>query len=110
VTWGWDAARVLVIEEDLGRLGASVEGRPGLQRLVAEVGLEHGGLILGVERSRRARSSTDWQQRLEIWARFGTRIADLDGLYAPSPSNDRLLLGLQGPMSAAALQIRKPRL
>jgi hypothetical protein len=37
------------------------------QRLVAEVGLGHVGLVLGVEMSRLARSCRDWHQLLEIW-------------------------------------------
>lgn len=54
---GWSQERVLVIDDDLGKSGASAEGREGFQRLVAEVGLNHVGLILGVEMSRLARSS-----------------------------------------------------
>ena len=98
VAWGWSEARVLVIDDDLGRSGTSGEGRQGFQRLVAEVGLDHVGLILGVEMSRLARSSKDWHQLLEICALFGTLIADLDGIYDPSQYNDRLLLGLKGTM------------
>ena len=41
-----------VIDDDLGRSGQSVEGRPGFQRLLAEVALDHVGLILGLEVSR----------------------------------------------------------
>src|SRR5919206_5459 len=83
MAWGWSEARVLVIDDDLGRSGTSAEGRQGFQRLVAEVGLDHVGLILGVEMSRLARSSKDWHQLLEICALFGTLIADLDGIYDP---------------------------
>jgi DNA invertase Pin-like site-specific DNA recombinase len=93
VAWGWPETRVLVIDEDLGRSGTSVEGRHGFQRLVAEVGMDHVGVILGVEMSRLARSSQDWPQRLEICALFGTLIADLDGLDDPGQDHDRLLLG-----------------
>jgi DNA invertase Pin-like site-specific DNA recombinase len=91
--WGWSAARVLVIDDDLGRAGPSAEGRHGCQRLVAEGGLEHVGLLLGVEMSRLARSSKAWHQLLESCALFGTLIADLDGIYDPSQYNERLLLG-----------------
>jgi DNA invertase Pin-like site-specific DNA recombinase len=49
---GWSKTRVLVIDEDLGQSGATAQGRQGFQRLVAEVGLDHVGLILGVEMSR----------------------------------------------------------
>jgi DNA invertase Pin-like site-specific DNA recombinase len=110
VTLCWAEALALVIDEDLGRSGASVEGPHGFQPLVAEVGLDHVGLILGVERSRLARSSKDWHQLMEICALFGTLIADLDGLYDPSQYNDRLLLGLKGTMSEAELHILKQRM
>jgi DNA invertase Pin-like site-specific DNA recombinase len=107
---GWLSDRVLTIDEDLGKSGSSAEDRSGFQRLVAEVGLNHVGLILGVEMSRLARSSKDWHQLLEICALFGTLIADLDGIYDPSQYNDRLLLGLKGTMSEAELHILKQRL
>ena len=98
---GWSPAQVLVIDEDLGRSGASAEGRPGFQRLVAEVGLDHIGLVLGIEISRLARSSRDWYQLLEVCALFSTLIGDADGLYDPQTDNDRLLLGLKGTTSEA---------
>jgi len=107
---GWSQERILVIDDDLGKSGASAQGREGFQRLVAEVGLNHVGLILGVEMSRLARSSKDWHQLLEICALFRTLIADLDGVYDPSQYNDRLLLGLKGTMSEAELHILKQRM
>jgi hypothetical protein len=93
---GWEMGRILVLDEDLGTSGASSVGRQDFQRLLAEVALDHVGIILGVEMSRLARSNKDWHQLLELCARFGTLIADLDGLYDPSLYNDRLLLGLKG--------------
>jgi len=110
IAWGWPEARGLVIDDDQGRSGTSAEGRHGFQRLVAEGGLDHVGLILGVEMSRLARSSKDWHQLLEICALFGTLIADLDGIYDPSQYNDRLLLGLKGTMSEAELHLLKQRM
>ncbi|WP_120799405.1 recombinase family protein [Thiocapsa rosea] len=53
---GWSPSQILLIDEDLCRSGASVEGRPGFQRLMAEVGLDHVGIVLGIEISRLARS------------------------------------------------------
>jgi len=110
VALGWSEKRVLVIDDDLGQSGTSVEGRQGFQRLVAEVGLDHVGLVLGVDMSRLARSSKDWHQLLEICALFGTLIADLDGIYDPSHYNDRLLLGLKGTMSEAEIHMLKQRM
>jgi apolipoprotein N-acyltransferase len=45
--------------------------------------------------SRLARSSKDWHHLLELCALFGTLLADQDGIYDPTDSNDRLLLGLK---------------
>jgi DNA invertase Pin-like site-specific DNA recombinase len=107
---GWAPDRVVVIDDDLGISGASAIGRQGFQRMLAEVALDHVGVILGVEMSRLARSNRDWHQLLELCARFGTLIADLDGLYDPARYNDRLLLGLKGTMSEAELHILRQRL
>src|SRR5882724_4198616 len=108
--FGWARESIVVIDDDLGRSGATIEGRLGFQRLVAEVGLGHVGLVLGVEMSRLARSCRDWHQLLEICALFDTLIADADGVYDPSNFNDRLLLGLKGTMSEAELHILKARM
>jgi DNA invertase Pin-like site-specific DNA recombinase len=107
---GWGSDRIAIIDDDLGVSGASAAGRKGFQRLLTEVALDHVGLIVGVEMSRLARSNKDWHQLLELCARFGTLIADLDGLYDPSHYNDRLLLGLKGTMSEAELHILRQRL
>jgi DNA invertase Pin-like site-specific DNA recombinase len=107
---GWPAHRVLVIDDDQGRSGASAEGRPGFQRLLAEVGLDHVGLILGLEMSRLARSCRDWHQLLELCAIFRTLLADQDGLFDPTDHNDRLLLGLTGIMSEAELHVLQRRM
>src|SRR3954452_17020540 len=87
---GWAPERVVVIDDDLSRSGASAEVLPGFQRLVAEVGLRRVGLVLGVEVSRLPRSCRDWHQLLEICALFDTLIADSDGVYDPAAYNDRL--------------------
>jgi DNA invertase Pin-like site-specific DNA recombinase len=107
---GWPRDRVRIIDEDLGCSGQSAEGRPGFQRLLAEVALDQIGLILGLEVSRLARSCKDWHQLLEACARFRVLLADADGIYDPSDYNDRLLLGLKGTMSEAELHILKERM
>jgi excisionase family DNA binding protein len=107
---GWPAGLVSVVDEDLGRSGASSDGRLGFKDLVAEVGLGHVGLILALETSRLARSSADWHQLLDLCALTGTLIADQDGIYSPGDFNDRLLLGLKGTMSEAELHLIRARL
>ena len=81
---GWPRERVEIIDDDLSRSGTSAEGRPGFQRLVAEVGLGRVGLVLGVEMSRLARSCCDWCQLLEICGLRETLLADRDGVYDQS--------------------------
>jgi DNA invertase Pin-like site-specific DNA recombinase len=110
VAWGWAPERVIVIDEDQGQSGQSIATRLGFQRLLAEVSLDHVGLILGLELSRLARSNKDWHQLLELCAIFGTLLADADGLYDPTDYNDRLLLGLRGMMNEAELYILKGRM
>ncbi len=107
---GWSADRIEVIDEDQGLSGATAEGRNGFQRLLAEVGLDHVGIILGIELSRLARSNKDWHQLIELCAIFGTMLADQDGLYDPTDYNDRLLLGLRGIMNEAELHVLQGRM
>src|SRR5438067_1986187 len=83
VALGWPRERILVIDEDQGRSGRTIEQRPGFQRLLAEVTLDHVGLVLGLELSRLSRSSKDWYHLLEVCAVFGTLLADQDGIYDP---------------------------
>src|SRR3954465_13037347 len=81
IALGWPRSQVQVIDDDLGKSGQSVEGRPGFQRLLAEVALDRVGLILGLEMSRLARSCKDWHHLLELCGRFRVLLADADGAY-----------------------------
>ena len=110
IQWGWPSERVLVIDEDQGQTASSAAGRVGFQRLLAEVSLDHVGLVLGIEMSRLARSCKDWHQLLELCAVFGALLADQDGLYDPREYNDRLLLGIKGTLSEAELHILRQRM
>jgi DNA invertase Pin-like site-specific DNA recombinase len=107
---GWPLERIVVIDGDQGQSGASAADRIGFQTLVAEVGLGHVGIVLGLEVSRLARNNSDWHRLLEICALTDTLILDEDGVYDPSAFNDRLLLGLKGAMSEAELHVLRARL
>src|ERR1700737_3543943 len=107
---GWSPDRVEVVDGDQGRGGQRAGGRLGFQYLFAEVGLDHVGIIFGLEMSRLARSNKDWHQLLELCAIFRTLLADQDGLYDPTDYHDRLLLGLKGTMSEAELHSLRGRL
>ena len=106
---GWHPDRIVVIDGDLGQSGSSATDREGFQKLVAEVGMGHAGLVIGLEVSRLARNCSDWHRLLEICGFSDTLILDEDGLYHPADFNDRLLLGLKGTMSEAELHVIQAR-
>ena len=99
VALGWPEDKIHVIDIDQGRSGASAADRAGFQQLVAEVSLGRAGIVLGLECSRLARDSADWQQLVKICAHADTLICDEDGLYDPAIFNDRVLLGMKGQIS-----------
>ena len=110
IALGWHANQIVVIDNDLGQSGASSAARKGFQRLVANVGTDQAGIVMGLEVSRLARNSADWHRLLEICGLSSTLICDEDGLYDPADFNDRLLLGLKGTMSEAELHFIRARL
>ncbi|MGI9305614.1 MAG: recombinase family protein [Gammaproteobacteria bacterium] len=107
---GWELERIVVIDDDLGRSGASADHREGFQTLITEVSMGRAGIVMGLEVSRLARNNADWHRLLEICALTGTLILDEDGVYDPAHFNDRLLLGLKGAMSEAELHVLRARL
>jgi DNA invertase Pin-like site-specific DNA recombinase len=110
VALGWPRDRVQVIDEDQGQSGRNAENRVGFQRLLAEVAIDHVGIVFGLEMSRLARSDKDWHHLLEVCGIFGTLVADQDGVYNAADPNDRLLLGLKGMISSVELQTMRNRL
>lgn len=107
---GWDREQVVVIDEDLARRASEGGERSGFERLVAEVGLGHVGLVLGTDVSRLARRSADRYNLMDLCALTDTLIADGDGVYHPAEFNSRLLLGLKGNMAEAELHLIRQRL
>jgi DNA invertase Pin-like site-specific DNA recombinase len=110
VALGWPRDRVMTIDDDQGKTGRTAAQRSGFHRLLAEVTMEHVGLILGIEMSRIARNNRDWHNLLEMCAVFGTILADEGGVYDPKDTNDGLLLGLKGTISEFELVTMRNRL
>jgi DNA invertase Pin-like site-specific DNA recombinase len=98
---GWPDARIVVVDDDLGKSAISATDRPGFQSLVAAVGLGRVGLILVTDVSRLARNCSDWFQLLDLASIYASLISDASGIYDPRDYNDRLLLGLKGTFSEA---------
>jgi len=104
---GWND--VVVIDEDLGRSAASVTGRTGFQRMVAQVCLGKVGAVAAREVSRFARNNHDWHQLIEMCSLVDTLLIDHETVYDPRHPNDRLLLGLKGTMSEYELDLLRQR-
>jgi DNA invertase Pin-like site-specific DNA recombinase len=110
VALGWPRDRILLIDEDQGNSGKSADWRTGFHRILAEVTLDHVGLILGIEMSRMARNNKDWHHLMEMCAIFGTLLADEDRIYDPRDAEDRLVLGFKGAISEYELILMHNRL
>jgi excisionase family DNA binding protein len=102
-------ARVVVIDEDLGKSGSGLVDRPGFGQLLAAICGGEAGAVLALEASRLARNNRDWHHLLDLCAMTNTVIIDDHGVYDPQQVNDRLLLGLQGTMSEFELSLFRQR-
>ena len=87
---GWPAARIEVIDCDLGLSGRSATYREGFKELVARVCMGEVGAVFGLEVSRLARSNADLARLLELARLTGTLVIDSDGVYELSDINPKL--------------------
>jgi DNA invertase Pin-like site-specific DNA recombinase len=104
---GW--REVEVVDEDLGRSAAGTVTRAGFDRMVAEVCLGNVGGVAAREVSRFARNSREWQHLVEVCRVVDTVLIDLETVYCPRLSNDRLLLGLKGSLNEYELDLLRQR-
>ncbi len=102
-------ARVVIIDEDLGRSGSGLVDRPGFGQLLAAICASEVGAVLALEASRLARNNRDWHHLLDLCAMTNTLLIDDHGVYDPRQVNDRLVLGLQGTMSEFELSLFRQR-
>ena len=110
IALGWHESEIDVIDTDLGRSGATIEGREGFKQLVAEIALGEAGLLLAFDATRLARNCSNWYQLLDLCGRTDCLIGDRDGIYDPTSINGRLLLGLKGQISELELHTIRARL
>ncbi len=110
VALGWHAHDVDVVDTDLGRSGATTEGRSGVQDLVARIALSEVGILLAFDATRLAHNCSHWYQLLELCGKTDCLIGDRDGVYDPTSINCQLLLGLKGQISELELHTIRARL
>jgi DNA invertase Pin-like site-specific DNA recombinase len=104
---GWH--EIDVVDDDLGRSAAGTVTRAGFDRMVAEVCLGNVGGVAAREVSRFARNSREWQHLVEVCRVVDTVLIDLEAVYCPRVSNDRLLLGLKGSLNEYELDLLRQR-
>lgn len=99
-----DRARALgwhdidVIDEDLGVSGSGTR-RAGFERLLHALCEGQVGAVFSLEASRLARNGREWHTLLEFCRIVGALLIDVDTVYDPRQTNDRLLLGMKGTIS-----------
>ena len=101
--------QVVVIDDDQGRTGSGLVDRPGFQRLAAEVCSGEVGAVFCIEASRLARNGRDWHHLIDLCGMVGAVVVDPDGIYDPTLTNDRLLLGMKGTISEFELNLFRQR-
>lgn len=104
---GW--SEVDLIDDDLGCTASGAVQRPGFERLVTRVGLGELGAVAARDVSRFARNNQEWSRLVEICAVVDTLLIDHETVYDARNSNDRLLLGLKGNLSAYELDLLRHR-
>jgi DNA invertase Pin-like site-specific DNA recombinase len=107
---GWPEDAVEVIDEDLGRSGATADDRNGFRRLAEAVAHGEAGAIFTLEVSRLARSSQDWQRLLALCGVAKVVVCDEHAIHDPGEADDKLLLDFKGTMSEAELHWLRLRL
>ena len=102
---GWIQEKIIIVDQDQARSGASTEGRDGFKRMLSEIALGNVGAVISLEASRLARDSSAWHQLLKICDVTNTLVIDEIGVYDPRNRDDRLLLGFKGTLSEAELSL-----
>jgi excisionase family DNA binding protein len=96
---GWSEGQIVILDEDQGRSGAAPESRPGFARLVGAVARAEVGIVMSLEVSRLSRNDTDWHHLVHLCRWTATLIADEHGVYDPTATADRMVLGIRGQVS-----------
>jgi DNA invertase Pin-like site-specific DNA recombinase len=96
---GWPPDKIMIIDQDQGRSGSTLDGRTGFKTMVSEIVMGNIGAVCCLEVSRLARNCSDWHQLLELCDICNTLIIDAERVYDPRNRDDRLILGIKGTLS-----------
>ena len=109
VTLGWQAAKIEIIDDDLGVTASGTAHRKGFERLLSQVTLGRVGIIAAREVTRFARNSSDWQRLLEVCRQVNTILVDHATVYDLRNADDRLMIGIKGSISGYELDMLRAR-
>jgi DNA invertase Pin-like site-specific DNA recombinase len=109
VGMGWPAAKVEVIDDDLGVTASGAARRKGFERLLSQVTLGRVGIVAAREVSRFARNDPDWQRLLEVCRQVNTILLDHETVYDIRNASDRLMIGIKGNISGYELDLFRAR-
>ena len=107
---GWPESLIEIVEADTGTSAQSTVGRTGYKNLLSELAMGEIGIVLSYESTRLSRNCSDWYPLLDLCTLNQCLIGDRDGVYDPSTSNGRLLLGMKGIVSELELHTLRGRL
>ena len=107
---GWPESCIEVVEVDTGNSAKTTDGRTGYKKLLSELAMGEVGIVLSYESTRLSRNCSDWYPLLDLCSLNHCLIGDRDGVYDPSTSNGRLLLGMKGIVSELELHTLRGRL
>src|SRR5213593_3937223 len=97
---GWTPSQILVVDEDQGKSATTSNGREAFKRIVGDVSVGEGGIVIGLEIARLARNCADFFPMIEMCALTRMSIADEEGVY-PISRTIALVLGVMGTLSEA---------
>ncbi len=104
---GWQ--EVEVIDEDMAKSASTSEGRTGFQQLAALICLNEVGAVFCFDASRLARNNRDWYYLLDVCGLMKTLLIDINQVFDPRLTDDRMLLGLKGQISEYELSMLRQR-
>lgn len=97
--WGWPEDQIDLIEDDLGKSGASGEHRAGWQRLLRGVANAVYGMVIAFDPSRLSRSRADFESLLGLCCANDCLLAFDGAIVDPNNPDDRFMAGIRAEFS-----------
>ncbi len=107
---GWRRDRIRTIDSDLERSAATQGTRKGCDELCRLLSLDQVGGVFGIEVSRWARNTVEWFQLLDLCRVHEAALIEDASVYWPQRSDEELVPGFQGTLSAADLSVQRTRM